>query len=40
MVRARDAATEGGVGFHVGSSSQALQRIAGICGLDDIMSAY
>jgi hypothetical protein len=39
IVRARDAATEAGVGLDVGSSSLARRRIAWICGLDDLLSA-
>jgi anti-anti-sigma factor len=38
LVRARDAATEAGVAFHVSRASPALRRIAKHCGLDDLLS--
>jgi anti-anti-sigma factor len=38
IVRARDAAAEAGVGFHVSSASLALRRIAQLCGHDGLVS--
>jgi anti-anti-sigma regulatory factor len=38
LVRARDAATEAGVAFHVSRASPALRRIAELCGLEDLLS--
>ena len=38
LVRARDAAVEAGVGFHVRDPSPELRRIAELCGLEDLLS--
>lgn len=38
LVRARDAATDAGVAFHVRRASPALRRIAELCGLEDLLS--
>jgi anti-sigma B factor antagonist len=39
LVRARDAATEAGVAFHVTRALPALRRIAELCGLEDLLSS-
>jgi anti-anti-sigma factor len=38
LVRARDAATEAGVAFHVSRASPALRRIAKLSGLEELLS--
>jgi anti-anti-sigma factor len=37
LLRARDAAREAGVGFHVRDPSPALRRIAGLTGLEELL---
>jgi anti-sigma B factor antagonist len=37
LIRARDAAVEAGVGFHVRDPSPALRRIAELSGLEDLL---
>jgi anti-anti-sigma factor len=37
LIRARDAAAEAGVGFHVRDPSPALRRIAALSGLEELL---